>query len=297
MSSSTRAEPAASTANAKMRRIVLSMVSSKPFRQPVVAVGEKLPPTLHTTQKTKLDRFGFEDPMGFNDIFYQLQDDLVKGPEKPVPTPAKEGVIHTKMYSEENIDVIRAQWFEKYKDILQGVPNKLLPMRDINHQIPLMDDEKHYEYYLPRCPESLKPQLLDKISRYTDNGWWKLQSVTQAAPMLCIPKKDGSLRTAINLRKRNDNTHKDVTPFPDQEQVRHDVARAAFQSKIDMSDAYEQIHIDPKDVWKTAFASIYGTFLSLTMQIGDCNAPATFQKLMTLIFQDCIGGVRTCVLR
>jgi hypothetical protein len=228
MPSSTRAEPAASTANVKMRRLVLSMVSSKSFRRPVVAVGERLSPTLHTTQKTKLDRFGVEDPVGFNDIFYQLQDDLVKGPEKSVPTPVKKGVIHTKMYSEENIDAIWAQWFEKYKDILQGVLNKLPPMREINHQIPLMDDEKHYGYYLPRCPESLKPQLLDKISRYIDNGWWKLQSVTQAAPMLCIPKKDGSLGTAIDLQKRNNNTCKDVTPFPDQEQIRHDVARAAF---------------------------------------------------------------------
>ena len=69
---------------------------------------------------------------------------------------------------------------------------------------------------------------------------------------------------------------KDVTPFPDQEQIRNDVARGKYQSKIDMSNAYEQIHVEPSDVWKTAFATIYGTFMSNTMQQGDCNAPATF---------------------
>jgi len=42
-------------------------------------------------------------------------------------------------------------------------------------------------------------------------------------------------------------------------------------------------------VWKTAFSTIYGTFLSQVMQQGDCNAPATFQRLMTVIFRDHLG--------
>ena len=66
--------------------------------------------------------------------------------------------------------------------------------------------------------------------------------------------------------------------------IRNDVARAKVRSKLDLSDAYEQIRVEPSDVWKTAFATVYGTYVSLTMQIGDCNAPATFQQLMTFIF-------------
>ena len=56
-----------------------------------------------------------------------------------------------------------------------------------------------------------------------------------------------------------------------------------------MLNAYEQICVEPKDVWKMVFATIYGTFVSHTMQQGDCNAPATFQWLMTIIFRDYIG--------
>jgi len=47
--------------------------------------------------------------------------------------------------------------------------------------------------------------------------------------------------------------------------------------------------MEPSEVWKTAFATVYGTFVSHTMQIGDCNAPATFQRVMTAIFRDYIG--------
>ena len=78
-------------------------------------------------------------------------------------------------------------------------------------------------------------------------------------------------------------------PFPDQEQIHHDIAWGKYWSKIYMSNAYEQIYVKPQDVWKTAFAKIYGTFVSHTMQQGDCNASATFQRLMTVIFWDFIG--------
>ena len=67
-----------------------------------------------------------------------------------------------------------------------------------------------------------------------------MKAVFQAAP-LCVPKKSGKLRTVVDARKWNDNTFKDITPFPDQDQIQIDVARAKYQTKIDMSDTYEQI--------------------------------------------------------
>jgi hypothetical protein len=99
----------------------------------------------------------------------------------------------------------------------------------------------------------------------------------------------GNLRTVVDGRKHNDNTIKDVTPFPDQDNIRMDVAWGKFRSKIDMSDAYEQIRVKTGDVWKTAFATTFGTAISHVMQQGDCNAPATFQRLMTWIFRDVLG--------
>src|ERR1700722_12552437 len=69
---------------------------------------------------------------------------------------------------------------------------------------------------------------------------------------------------------------------------RNDVAQGKYRSKIDMSNVYEQICVEPSDIWKTAFATIYGTFMSHTMQQGDCNAPATFQWLVTVIFREYI---------
>jgi hypothetical protein len=104
--------------------------------------------------------------------------------------------------------------------------------------------------------------------------------------MLCIRKKDSHLRTVVDARQRNENTVKDITPLPDQEVIREDVARGRIRSKIDLSDAYDQVCVRTEDVDKTAFTTIMGTYVSHVMQQGDCNAPATFQRLMTSIFRD-----------
>ena len=107
--------------------------------------------------------------------------------------------------------------------------------------------------------------------------------------MLCILKKNGKLHTVFDLQEQNDNTVKDMTLFPDQDIICNDMDRAAYRSKLNMSEAYEQICIIPEHVYKTAFAKILGTFRSQVMQMGDCNAPSMFQLLMTAIFQDCIS--------
>ena len=123
--------------------------------------------------------------------------------------------------------------------------------------------------------------MAEKISRYTSAGWWVPAMVCQAIPMLCVLKKNGRLQMVFDLRQQNHNTEKDVSPFPDQDTICHDIACALFRSKLDMSEAYEKIRVRPEDVPKTAFMTIFGIFVSLVMQQGDCNAPSTFQRLMT----------------
>ena len=181
---------------------------------------------------------------------------------------------------------LKATWFKKYEDIFQEQPAQLPPNWQIQHHIPLIDTNKQYEYYLPKCADKLCVKLLEKIWRYTEVGWWILAAVHQAAPMLCIPKKNGTLHTTIDLQKQNNNTYKDVTPFPDQDNIRNNVTKAKYRSKIDLTNAYEQILIADEDLAKTAFVTVFGTFYSHVMQIGDCNAPAMFQMLMMHIFQD-----------
>jgi Reverse transcriptase (RNA-dependent DNA polymerase) len=77
--------------------------------------------------------------------------------------------------------------------------------------------------------------------------------------------------------------------MPDQDNIHNSVVHAHYQMKVDIADTYEQICIEPTNVWKTSFAMIYSTYASNTILMGDCNAPSTFQWFMTNIFRDHIG--------
>ncbi|SJL16310.1 uncharacterized protein ARMOST_19830 [Armillaria ostoyae] len=129
------------------------------------------------------------------------------------------------IFQKEDIPQLRQQWHDEYEELLQGIL--------------LIDQDKWYHYHLPQCPNTLRDEFDDK-----------------AAPMMCMFKKDMHLHTVIDCRQQNENTVKDVTPMPDQDNIREDIARARYRSKIDLSDAYEQVWVVASDVWKTTFSTI-----------------------------------------
>ncbi|KAF8234900.1 hypothetical protein L208DRAFT_1053679, partial [Tricholoma matsutake] len=153
---------------------------------------------------------------GMNEVLFIICEELAESAKAQGPLAKKD------------IPQLQEEWLEVCKDILQGVPERLPPMREINHQIPLVDEKKRYNYHLPKCPDSMQQPLTDNIERYCWAGWWRPARMEQAAPMLVVPKKNGDIHTMVNAKKRNDNTVKNVMPFPDQDLIRLDVARAKY---------------------------------------------------------------------
>ena len=134
--------------------------------------------------------------------------------------------------------------------------------------------------------------------RAQGKGWlagvWIRTSLPSHTLMMVVSKKSGAICTVINGHQWNDNTIVDVTPMPDQETIRHDLVRAQFHSKINLSDTYEQIHVNLEHEPHTVFAMIYGNMISCIMQMGDKNCPTTFQRLMNTSFADMIAVFVHC---
>lgn len=185
----------------------------------------------------------------------------------------------------------RKHWGREFETIFGPPFNDipLPPLREVNHEINLKDPDKIYHTRNPHCAEALREQLADKTDDYVASGRWVKATVRQALPLLCIRKSDGRLRTVLDARERNENTYLDVTPLPDQDILRTMIARAKFRTKIDMTDAFEQIRIIPEHESRTAFVSPLGTFYSRVIQQGDLNGPSTCQRLMVHILQQYIG--------
>ncbi|GJR46476.1 reverse transcriptase domain-containing protein [Tanacetum coccineum] len=155
----------------------------------------------------------------------------------------------------------------------------------------------------PKIHEVSKKEVLKLLDAgliypISDSPW--------VSPVHCIPKKGGFtvvendenelIHTrlfrdgvnAIDLQKLNDVTRKDHFPLPFMDQMLERLAGNEYYCFLDNFSGYFRIPIDPHDQEKTTFKCPYGTLAYRRMPFGLCNAPGTFQSVMTGFFHDMI---------
>ena len=188
------------------------------------------------------------------------------------------------------LEPLRQKWMKRFEPLFGPSPARLPPLWEVNHTIPLINPEAQYLTRTPRCSSALL-LLREKTEHYVKAGWWVSAHGRNTVPLLSIPKagKELKLQTVIDARERNANTVLDSTPLPNQDMICEAVAAHPFVTIIDISDAYEQLRVIPEDVPKTLFSSPLGTYVSNTLQQGDCNGPSSWQRFMTYVFRDRIG--------
>jgi hypothetical protein len=221
---------------------------------------------------------------------------VVIGSDEPLPLKAGDDtklMVHTLSPDDQKIGIAREE-LRQYADPLckEVSETELPPLRVINHSIPLIDDSKTYQWRPSRCPEAFRAQWAEKRDAYVKSGRWKITSAGNTVPMLLIPKPGTNppqLRTVVDLRERNKNTRKLTSPLPDMEGMLRRTASKPFRTALDLKNAYEQIRIIPDHVERSSVTTPDGNMISLVVQQGDCNAPATYQALMNHLFSAYIG--------
>ena len=168
----------------------------------------------------------------------------------------------------------------------------LPPLWAINHVIPLINESTTYSWHPSRCPEAFKAQWAEKRDAYVKSGQWKITSAGNTVPMLLIQKPGTNpplLWTVVDLRERNKDMHKHTSPLPDMEGMLRCTTSKPFHTSLDWKNAYKQIRIIPKHVERSVVTTPDGNMVSLVVQQGDCNVPATYQALMNFLFSSYIG--------
>ncbi len=101
-----------------------------------------------------------------------------------------------------------------------------------------------------------------------------------AAPVLTVPKKDGTSRFICDLRSINKITKHDSMPTPLIQDVLDSMSGAKFISTLDVISAFHQIPIYPPDREKTAIITKTGLYHWKRTCFGMRNSMASWQRLI-----------------
>ncbi|NAW06134.1 RNA-directed DNA polymerase, partial [Salmonella sp. gx-f8] len=78
----------------------------------------------------------------------------------------------------------------------------------------------------------------------------------------------------------------DNFPLPHIDTLVDNTVRYSLFSFMDGFSGYNQIKMHPKDMGKTTFITLWGTFCYKVMPFGLKNAGATYQRAMVALFHD-----------
>jgi hypothetical protein len=138
--------------------------------------------------------------------------------------------------------------------------------------------------YRMATPELAK--LREHIKEMLENGFICPSSSPWGAPMIFVPKKDGTQRLCMDYRALNEVTIKNKYPLPWIDDLFHQLHGACVFSKFNLQSGYHQLNIGEYDLPKTAFILRYSLYEYTVMSFGLTNAPAYFMYLMNKVFTE-----------
>lgn len=131
-----------------------------------------------------------------------------------------------------------------------------------------------------RVPLSLKEQIDKQINELLQAGLIIESTSEFAHPVVCVSKKDGSIRLCVDYRHLNSGTIDDGYPMAILQEMILEVASANYITLLDMVRGYWQIPVEESCQHLTAFVTHRGQYQWRVMPFGLKGAAATFQRVM-----------------
>ena len=173
---------------------------------------------------------------------------------------------------------------EKYQEVFR---EELGTVRDLTASITVKEGSQP-KFFRPRSvPFAIKEAVGAEIDRLEAAGI--LEKVNQsewAAPIVAVPKKNGTFRLCGDY-KVTINTHLavDQHPLPTSEEIFATLAGGKRFTKLDLSQAYQQIMLDDASKDLVTINTHKGLYRYTRLPYGVASAPAIFQRTMDRVLQ------------
>jgi len=180
--------------------------------------------------------------------------------------------------------------YQDYTDIFSEEKINVLPKdTEYDHRIDLVLGSDLPRNHIYRLTVRELQVLKEYINEMEHSGKIRRSSSPRGAPILFVPKPDGTLRLCVDYRGLNKITIKNKYPLPLMNELRSRLGKATVFTKLDLRNGYYRIRRAEGEQWKTAFKGRYGLYEYTVMPFGLCNAPSTFQGMINDVFRDMLN--------
>lgn len=131
-------------------------------------------------------------------------------------------------------------------------------------------------------PIALRPKVEEKLQEMVRNGTLtRVEHSEWATPLVVVPKPGGKVRLCGDY-KVTVNPQLDINqyPLPKPDDLFHMLNGGQKFSKMDLSDAYMQVELDPESKKYTTINTHKGMFEYNRVPFGIASIPAIFQRIM-----------------
>lgn len=122
----------------------------------------------------------------------------------------------------------------------------------------LLNDNTPVARTYTSVPKPLYQEMKDYLHDLIAQGWVAKSHSPYSSPIVCICKKDGSLRLCIDYRDLNSKTIPDCQPIPRVQDILDGLGGNAWFSLLDHGKAYHQCFMSPESRYLTAFTTLWG---------------------------------------
>ncbi|KAH0671271.1 hypothetical protein KY285_023835 [Solanum tuberosum] len=161
--------------------------------------------------------------------------------------------------SEDPPDAAVQEVIDQYVEVF-AEPKSLLPMRSLDHAIPLKLGAMPVSLRPYRYNYNQKDELEKQVNEMLTSGVIQPSQSAFSSPALLVKKKDGTWRFCVAYRGLNDITIKDKYPIPIVDDLLDELCGAIIFSKVDLRAGYHQIRMKREDVFKTTFRTHAGHY-------------------------------------